>query len=153
MVWLFGGFGNRDPLWFLTVFDEKPSAIRIYRDGATRDVLPGQPGFEELVAAINAEVAQHAGYYEGLAPSGDSLASYVERGFAVEIVYPRPVQVHTRFYFPQANRLLVAIDGSYNYLKVPLLFRASADRWLPGGLALTSVERIRAAVDAVMAEP
>lgn len=153
LIWFGGAFGNRDPLWFVQAFDERPSAIRMYHYGAVRDVLPGQPGYDELVSAINAEVARHAGYYDTLAPAGDSLASYQARGLAVEMLYARPVQVHTRFFFPAASRLLIAIDGSYNYLKVPFLFRGSADQWLPGGLALGSVDRVRAAIAALAGNP
>ena len=152
--WCAGGFGNRDPLWFTSTFDARPAAIRIYHYGEVRDVQPGQPGFEELVAALNAEIPQHAGYYENVAPTGSSLASYLEDGFALEVRYPQPVQVHTRFFFPASDRLLIAIDGSYNYFHVAsLLFRGSPAQWLPGGLALSGVERIKSAAEQALAQP
>ena len=149
IIWFGGAFGNRDLLWFVQSFDAQPAAIRVYHYGSARDVLPGQARFDELVAAINAEVPKHAGYYENLAPTGSSLASYLDKGFALELLYAQPVLVHSRFFFPRASRLLIAIDGAYNYLKVPLLFRGSAKQWLPGGLVLESVDRVRAAAEAM----
>jgi len=102
------------------------------------------------VAAVNSEISQHKGYYESLAPTGSTLAHYVDKGFAIELVYARPVQVHTRNFFPAAPNLMIAIDGSYNYVKFALLFRGQNEKWLPGGLALASVDRIRAATDAII---
>jgi hypothetical protein len=151
IFWIVGGFSNRDPLWFTTGFDERPSSIIIYHYGETREIFPSTPGYEDLVAALNASIPQHAGYVESLYPHDDSLDSYTLRGFALELKYASPVQVHTRYYFPKSVRLFVAIDGSYNYVKVPILFRGGVEKWLPNGIALKDVSGITAAVDRVLA--
>ena len=151
IIWLVGGFSNRDPLWFTTGFDERPSSIIIYHYGETHEVFPSTAGYEDLVAALNASIAQNTGYVEGLQPRADSLDSYTLRGYALELLYASPVQVHTRNYFPKAPRLLIAIDGSYNYVKAPILFRGGAEKWLPNGLVLKDVSGITAAVDQVLA--
>jgi len=157
-VWFGGAFPNRDALWFYASFDHQPAFLRIYHYGETREVWPGDPGFAALVTAVNAEVAQHTGYVESLQPRDASWESYALRGYAVELVYDSPVLVHTRQFFPETTRLLIAIDGSYNYVTTAfhqpgaaLLFRGSADKWLPNGLVLKSVEQVRAAVEAALA--
>lgn len=151
IVWLVGGFSNRDPLWFTTGFDERPSSIIIYHYGETQELFPSSAGYEDLVAALNNSIAHNSGYVEGLQPREDSLDSYTLRGYALELRYDSPVQVHTRNYFPKAPRLLIAIDGSYNYVKAPILFRGGPERWLPNGLVLKDVSKISAVVDQVLA--
>jgi hypothetical protein len=151
IFWAIGGFSNRDPLWFTSGFDERPTSIIIYHYGETRELFPSSSGYEDLVAALNASIAQNTGYVEGLQPREDSLDSYTLRGYALELRYASPVQVHTRNYFPKAPRLLVAIDGSYNYVKAPILFRGGAEKWLPNGLVLKDVSDITAVVEQVLA--
>lgn len=151
IIWVVGGYSNQDPLWFTTGFDERPASIVVYHYGETRELFPSTPDYEELVAVLNAAIPQHAGYVESLHPRGDSLESYTRRGFAVELRYAAPVLVHTRYYFPKAPRLFVAIDGSYNYVKTPLLFRGGAENWLPNGIALKDVSAITAAVEQMLA--
>lgn len=151
IIWIVGGYSNQDPLWFTSGFDERPASIIIYHYGETREVFPSTPGYEDLVAALNASIPQHAGYVESLHPRGDSLDSYTVRGYALELRYAAPVVVHTRYYFPKAVRLFVAIDGSYNYVKAPILFRGGVEKWLPNGIALKDVSGITTIVDQVLA--
>ena len=103
------------------------------------------------MAAINSEIVHHAGYQEGLQPRDQSLDYYETKGYSIQLYYPAQVQIHTRQFFPAADRLMIAIDGSYNYVKTPLLFRGNEDWWLPGGLGLKSIDGIRAAADKVLA--
>lgn len=151
VVWIGGAYSNQDLLWFYGKFEEQPAYIRIYRYGATVDLRPGQPEFDALVAAVNTAVPQHAGYYEGLRPAGDTLDFYQTQGYAIELVYDRPVLIHTRYFFPAARRLMIAIDGSYNYTRQILLFRGSDEQWLPNGIALKNVDQVRSICDAVVA--
>ena len=151
VIWLGGAYPNEDPLWFRPVFDEQPLIIRIHYHGLTRELRPGDPAFAELVAVINSEIVHHAGYQEGLQPRAQSLDYYENRGYSIQLFYPAKVQIHTRQFFPAADRLMIAIEGSYNYIGTPLLFRGTEDSWLPGGLGLKSIDGIRAAVDKVLA--
>ena len=151
VVWFGGAFPNRDALWFYARFDEQPAYIRIYHYGTVREIGPADSGFGPLVQAVNADIAQVDGYVESLQPRGTSLESYTQKGYAIELVYRAPVQIHTRQFFPAAPRLLIAIDGSYDYIGYLLLFRGSADMWLPNALALKSLDRTRTAVDAILA--
>ena len=150
VIWIGGAYSNQDLLWFYGQFEERPSYIRIYHYGTTVDLRPGQPEFDTLVAAVNAAVPQHAGYYEGLRPAGDILDYYQTKGYAIELVYDQPVQVHTRYFFPAAERLMIAIDGSYNYTQQILLFRGGSEQWLPSGIALENIDQVRAVSEAVV---
>lgn len=151
-VYIGAASSNQDPLWFYPAFRESPLTVNIYRQGERATLAPNDPGFNTLVAAVNAEVPRHAGYFESLAVSPEQFRHFQERGYAVELVYPGPVQVHTRYFFPAAPRLLIGLDGPYNYTRAVLLFRGSNERWLPGAIALESAEQTRAAADAVLAE-
>jgi hypothetical protein len=150
-VWVGGMTTNRDALWFVSSFDARPQLICIYHSGTVTALAPGQAEFDVLVAAMNAEIPQHQGFADSLTPAGTSLDSYVLRGYAVEARYAAPVQVHTRFLFGAAPRLLFALDGSYNYIDNRMLFRGGPQGWLPGGLILKSIDRTRAAADAALA--
>lgn len=150
VIWFVTMLTNRDPEWFHQEFTERPVQIRIYHYGSVIDLKQGDPGFDELVAAVNAEIPQHKGYYETLHPRGDTLAHYKERGYAIALIYDKPVQVHTRNFFPEAPNLMIALDGSYNYTKYALLFRGKNEEWLPGGLALVSTEQIETAAEQVI---
>ncbi len=151
VIWIGGAYSNGDLLWFYPVFNESPSYIIIYRYGKTVEVTTEQPGFDALVKAANAEIPRHVGYQEGLRPANETLEFYQTKGYAIELVYPQPVLIHTRYYFPAARRLFIAIDGSYNYTDLLFLFRGSAQQWLPGGIALVSVDQVRAAADSIIA--
>ncbi len=147
MVWLVGAVPNRDLLWFSKSFDEQPSVIRVYRYGETREVRPGDPAYADLTRLLNQAVVGHTGYVESLYPHDQSLEHYQTRGYAIEAEYPHPVLVHTRQFFPPGVRLMVAIDGAFNYTHYPILFRATARGYQPGGLALDDISALREQAD------
>ena len=153
VIWFGGAYTNQDPLWFYPVFEAQPTAVRIYYYGATRELRPGEAGYEQLVSVINTEIVRHAGYVESLYPHGDSLEHYQTKGYAIELEYAAPVRLHTHYFFPAARRLMIAIDGSFNYTDFIILFRGSTKNYLPGGIALKNIDGLRAAVEAVMARP
>jgi hypothetical protein len=152
MFWFGGAYPNRDAMWFKRSFEAQPSVVRIYHYGTTREVLPDDPEYAGLVSAINTAIEQHSGYVESLYPHDDSLANYQTEGYAVELEYAEPVQVHTRQFFPAARRFMIAIDGAFNWSHTIILFRGNAERYLPGGLALTNIDAVKAQVDQALAQ-
>ncbi len=152
LFWFGGAYPNRDGLWFKRTFEAQPSLIRIYHYGTTRELVPGDAEYAGLVSAINTAIEQHNGYVESLYPHDESLVNYQTLGYAIELEYAEPVQVHTRQFFPAARKLMIAIDGTFNWSRTIILFRGNADRYLPGGLALTNVDAVKAQVDLALAQ-
>ena len=151
LFWFGGAYPNRDALWFQRTFEAQPSLVRIYHYGTTRELRPGDPEYAGLVEAINTAIEAHSGYVESLYPHDTSLVSYQTKGYAIELEYAQAVQVHTRQFFPAARKLMIAIDGAYNWTHTIILFRGNAERYLPGGLALTNIDAVMAQVDRALA--
>jgi hypothetical protein len=126
--------------------------VRIYHYGEVRELLPSDPEYAALVEAVNTAIEKHSGYVESLYPHDESLVSYQTTGYAVELEYAAPVQVHTRQFFPAARKLMLAIDGAFNWTDQIILFRGNAERYLPGGLALTNIDAVKAQVDQALAQ-
>jgi len=40
--------------------------------------------------------------------------------------------------------MMIAIDGAFNWSHTIILFRGNAERCLPGGLALTNIDAVKA---------
>ncbi len=152
LFWAGGAYPNRDGLWFNRTFVAQPSRVRIYHYGATRELLPSDPEYSALVTAINHAIEQHSGVVESLYPHDESLASYQATGYAIELEYAEAVQIHTRQFFPAARKLMIAIDGAFNWSHTTILFRGNAERYLPGGLALTNIDAVKAQVDQALAQ-
>ncbi len=104
------------------------------------------------MSAVNTAIEQHSGYVESLYPHDESLVNYQTQGYAIELQYAEAVQIHTRQYFPAARKLLIAIDGAFNWSHTIILFRGNAERYLPGGLALTDIDAVKAQVDQALAQ-
>lgn len=152
VVWIGGAYSNQDPWWFTGKFEERPAVIRVYHYGETRELYPGDPDFESLVAVVNQTIVRHAGYAESIHPNGASLTFYQTEGYAIELDYGRDVLVHTHYFFPRARKLMITLDGSYNYVGEQILFRGSAERWMPGGIVLKDSAALRAALAAALAQ-
>src|SRR5690348_11359689 len=60
LFWAGGAYPNRDALWFNRTFDAQPSVVRIYRYGDVRELLPSDPEYPGLVAAINHAIEAHS---------------------------------------------------------------------------------------------
>lgn len=152
VIWFGGAYANRDPLWFRKTFNEQPTLVRINYYGTTRELRPGEPGFAEFVTVLNKTIPNHSGYIQSLYPRDASLEYYRTKGYSIELEYADPVLVHTHQYFPPARRLMIAIDGSFNYTNANILFRGSPERYLPGGLALENIDALRAEVERLLAQ-
>ena len=152
LFWFGGAYPNRDALWFQRTFEAQPSLIRIYHYGTTRELLPSDPEYAGLVSAVNTAIEQHSGYVESLYPHDESLVNYQTEGYAIELQYAEAVQIHTRQFFPAARKLMIAIDGAFNWSHTIILFRGNAERYLPGGLALTNIDAVKAQVDQALAQ-
>lgn len=172
VVWFGGSYANQDPLWFYAKFEEQPTVICIYKDGAVRELRPGDPHFASLVSVLNQELPHYDGYAESVHPQGvigdlaregctqpakvevtEALTYYRKAGFAIEMAYGHEVQLHTAHFFPEARHLLIALDGPYNYINPYILFRGSSEKYLPNGLILKQPAQTLALVEQILAAP
>ncbi len=62
------------------------------------------------------------------------------------------MQIHTRQFFPAARKLMITIEGAFNWSRTIILFQGNAERYLPGGLALTNIDAVKAQVDQALAQ-
>jgi hypothetical protein len=172
VFWFGGMLTNRDPYWFYPVFDAQPTVICIYREGAARELRPGQAGYTEFVAAFNREIARFDGAQEGIFPRGEpgnltaegctlpaeadpSLYYYRLKGYAIEVEYAEETQVHTQHFFPASRRLMLAIKGTFTYIQpeYAFLFRGTKTSYQSGALVIRDFSKTRAAAEALFTQP
>ena len=113
LVWWVTSLTNGDPLWFWHSFTAKADWIVIYWDGETRMLFPGDPYYDEVMAAFADAVAHWAGYENGVGLSDENLAQYRNERRLLELYYNEPVTVHTRHLFPEARTFFVPLSGTH----------------------------------------
>lgn len=113
LVWWVTSLTNEDPLWFLRAFTAKADWIVVYWDGRTHMFFPGDPGYDEIMAAFSNGVAHWSGYENGVGLSDENLARYRNEWRFLELHYNDPVNVHTRHLFPKARNFFVPLSGTH----------------------------------------
>ncbi len=113
VFWWVNSLANEDPLWFVRSFDAEADWITVYHDGQTTLFLPGDPGYDQIMAAFADAVAHWSGYENGVGMSEESLEDYRSQGMLLEVHYNAPVQVHTRHMFPKARNFWVPLTGTH----------------------------------------
>jgi hypothetical protein len=104
---------NNDPLWFWKVFDTQAKALTVYWEGKTYVFYPGDPDYQEIMAAFAKGIARPAGFEWEVALSETSINHYHEEAKILEVSFAKPVQVHTRHPFPKAKTYLVPLDETH----------------------------------------
>ncbi len=142
---IFGGgaLANSDPLWFYNSFDETPQRIVFHRAGCQADLVPGDPGFAELTQAINEALPQYEGYSAQFGMSQDSGTEYRARETYVEVIYSRPVTIHTPYRFGHPDQLFIPLTGYFSDERA--IFGGHAGDYWSGALRLKSLEPIQKA--------
>lgn len=102
---------TNDPAWVWPYFSGKPSRIVLHSSGQDVEILPGSPEYEAVNAVLNQALSKVQGYSESLGLSEESLVDYRTRYVSLEIFYPEPVVVHSRFNFGRPNTLLIPLTG------------------------------------------
>lgn len=172
VVWFGGAYPNRDPAWFSTDFTAQPSIICFYYHGQVRALRPSDPTYAEWVARLNREMVRHDGYAESVHPGGEpgnltnngcqlpaaekpdqTLTHYRLKGIAIELEYATNVQVHAPHFFPEARRLMLALEGNYSYIHSSILFRGSPKEYLPSGLIIQEPTETLNALNTLFAAP
>jgi hypothetical protein len=134
-------FAARDPLWFVTNFDERPARITIYHEGQRTELQRGDPGFAELAEAVRVSLAQGVARQSGIGLSQGSLEDAYNLYVTVEAFFDQPVKLHTWFNTGRPTQMLFPITGRHSDLFVVFLGRE--DQYMSGAPALKTTEPIR----------
>jgi hypothetical protein len=137
-----------DPLWFLKGFRYDPARIAVYHhEGKRTELRPGDPGFDELTAAIQASLAEGAERPSGIGYSDASLLDAYSRYVSVEVFFEQPVKLHAWFDTGAPTQMLFPITGRHSELSLVLLGRDG--KYLASPPSLKTVEPIRQALRAL----
>ena len=75
--------------------------------------FPGDPGYDPIMDAFADGVSHWQGYEHGVGLSDENLARYRDQECFLELHYNKPVQVHTRFLYPEARNFFVPLSGTH----------------------------------------
>jgi hypothetical protein len=116
------GVSAQDFLWFMKGFEDRPTLIVVYHhEGKRTELRPGQPGFDDLTAAIQASLAQGVDRPSGMGFSDASLLDAYTRYVSVEAFFDRPVKLHAWFNTGEPTQMLFPITGRHSELTIVLL--------------------------------
>jgi uncharacterized protein (DUF885 family) len=146
LFWGVGFIANMDPIWFIRTFHPGVSRIILYWDGSEYIFESGENGFEPIAAAFVDGVAHFRGYESLVTFSATNWADYRQRGRLLEVYYKTPVQVHSRYSFPEAKTYLVPLNRTHAYYRRVFGLPDYAE-WAVGALSLDE-ERFSAIVTA-----
>jgi hypothetical protein len=151
IVFGIGALTNGDPFWFLPFFNETPKQIIVYNDGCSVKLVEGQVGFAPLNAAIQQALVQYEGYNSTMGISPESLAAYHTQEQAVEVMYAKPVTIHTLYRFGHPDMLFIPLSG---YLAdAHSVFGGKSPDYWAGGLRLKTIEPIQRAAEQIGCAP
>ena len=146
-----GALTNGDPLWFLPFFSEAPQRIVVYQNGCRVELSNGQPGFDELTAAINQTLPQYDGFNSTTGISPESLKDYREKERAVEIFYGKPVTIHAPYRFGHPETIFIPLSSYFADSRS--VFGGKAGDYWAGALRVKSLAAIQGAVEAIRCAP
>lgn len=113
VVWIVSSLTNEDLLWFVRAFNAQADWITVYWDGQQYLLVPGDPGYAEIMAAFSDGVAHWSGYEGSVGLSDESLERFRNEWRLLELHYNQPVQIHTRHPYSEARNYLVPLSGSH----------------------------------------
>lgn len=145
LVFGIGMVMNGDPLWFMSTFDEMPTRIVLYQNGCRTELVAGQPGFAELNSAVNQSLSQLSGFWATYGLSEDSLRYYRTQGNALELVYAKPVTIHSPYRFGHPDKLFIGLSDQLGQDRA--LFGGHAAQYWAGAVRLKSIQGIQRAAE------
>lgn len=143
-VIVYGALGvtAQDPLWFLKRFEARPVRVLIYHDqGKLTDLHPGQEGFEQLSAAVQASLEQGVDRPSGIGFSDASLLDAYSRYVTVEVFFDPPAVLDSPYATGEPTQMLFPITGRHS--EQPLVLLGRDGRYLSNAPLLHTVEPIR----------
>ena len=144
VVFLTITFSSQDALWFRKGFAERPQRVIVYGAGQRTELQAGQPGFDVMVDAVQASLAQGVARPSGIGLSQGSLEDAYNLYVTVEVFFDHPVKLHAWFNTGQPTQMLFPITGRHSDLNVVFLGRNG--QYMAGGPVLTTTAPIRVAL-------
>lgn len=121
LVWGVNALTNRDPLWFWPWFQRPAAEIRVTAAGREYVFTPGTPGYERLNEALQRILSGFniEGYEPQIGLSEATLTEYRQGSDALTVWarYEPPVQIHTAYFFPRADLLIIPLKGPHAELR------------------------------------
>ncbi len=121
LIWGVNAMTNRDPLWFWPWLNAQAAEIRITTGGREVAFVPGTPGYARLNAALNQALSGFnlEGYEPQIGLSEATLAEYRHgpQSLVLWVRYDPPLQIHTAFFFPRADMLIIPLQGPHAELR------------------------------------
>lgn len=138
---------THDPFWFAKGFHDQPYMIKIYDQGQEVKLTPGQPGFDELSAAVVDSLDQGVARLSGIGFSEASVQDAYAKYLTVEAFFANPVKIHSYFNTGSPTQILFPITGRHSNLKVALL--GDGKRFAVNVPALKTTEPIRSVLQSL----
>ncbi len=132
---------TNDPAWIWPVFTAKPAKFMLYQQGQVIEIGPQSPAYEPITATLNRALSRVVGFQETLGLSEETLAEYRTRATVLEVYYPRPVVVHSRFNFGRPNTILIPLVGRHSEANV--VFGGLNGSYWPGALTLKDLQPLK----------
>lgn len=140
-VYFVTALSTGDLVWILPYFAGEPARIVLYRQGESVEIAPDSPDYRTLNDALNRALSSVSNYHETLGMSDQTLADYRARSLALEIFYPQPVVIHSRFHFGRPNTLFIPLAGYHSQYDV--VFGGINGSYWPGGLGLKGLPLLK----------
>lgn len=126
--------------WYQSGFSELPDRLVIFNAGQQTELLPGDPGFEQLAEAVrtslNSGVALNS--RTGLSPT--SLEAAYNEYVTLEAFFDQPVKLHAWFYTGNPTQMLFPITGRHS--DWPVVFMGNDGDYLSDGPVLRTKDPI-----------
>lgn len=142
-----GTVGNGDPLWFLPRFDQVPEHMIVYRNGCRTELWQGSAGFDDLTHALQRALPQVDGMNSSYGISLDSLDDYRQKERALEVVFDKPVTIHTLYKFGHPDTLFIPLSSYFADSRS--VFGGTEGQYWAGALRIKSLAELQQLVDAL----
>ncbi|HXF68816.1 MAG TPA: hypothetical protein VNK89_03340 [Thermoflexus sp.] len=121
LIWGVNALTNRDPIWFWPWLNAQAAEIRITAGGREYVFTPGTPGYDRLNRALNQVLSGFniEGYEPQIGLSEATLSEYRQGSQALTVWarYDPPIQIHTAYFFPRADLLIIPLRGPHAELR------------------------------------
>jgi hypothetical protein len=127
-----------DPLWAVPYFEGRPAKIVFYRQGEDFEINPNDSDYKPLNNTLNDLLGDIKGFQESLGVSPETIEAYRHEHIALEVFYPEPVVIHSRFSFGRPTSLLIPFTG--RHAQYNIVFGGRNGEYWPGALTFESLK-------------